>query len=76
MNAIRDYCLRYAREAEKIGYAEMAAALKKVPYEPAYDYYSALQGIWIMHMIACCYVGARDYAFGIFDEYMLPFYEK
>lgn len=27
-------------------------------------------------MIASCYVGERDYAFGRFDEYMLPFYEK
>jgi len=27
-------------------------------------------------MIASCYVGSRDYAFGRFDQYMLPFYEK
>ena len=27
-------------------------------------------------MIASCYVGERDYAFGRFDEYMLPYYEK
>jgi formate C-acetyltransferase len=50
--------------------------LAKVPFEPAYDFYSALQGIWVIHMIASCYVGDRDYAFGRFDKYMLPYYEK
>ena len=27
-------------------------------------------------MLASCYVGSRDYAFGRFDQYMLPFYEQ
>lgn len=76
VEAIRDYCLRYCEEAEKYGFEDMANALKKVPYEPAYDFYSALQAIWIIHMIASCYVGSRDYAFGRFDSYMLPFYQK
>ncbi len=74
--AVRDYCLRYAEEARKMGFNRMAEALRSVPYEPAYDFYSALQGIWILHMILSCYIGARDYAFGNFDQYMLPFYEK
>lgn len=74
--AVRDYCLRYAQEAEKAGFHKMAEALRIVPYEPAYDFYSALQGIWILHMILSCYIGSRDYAFGNFDQYMLPFYEK
>ncbi|MBE6757457.1 MAG: hypothetical protein E7552_02755 [Ruminococcaceae bacterium] len=74
--AVRDYCSRYAEEAEKAGFSEMAEALRTVPYEPAYDFYSALQGIWILHMILSCYIGARDYAFGNFDKYMLAFYEK
>jgi len=76
INAVRDYALRYACEAEKQGRTQMAEALRRVPYEPAYDLYSALQGIWLIHMIASCYVGGRDYAFGRFDQYMLPYYEK
>ena len=28
----------------------------------------------MIHMIASSYVGSRDYAFGRFDQYMLPFY--
>ena len=76
VNAIKAYTQRYAVCAQEKGFTAMAEALRKVPYEPAYDFYSALQGIWIMHMIASCYVGSRDYAFGRFDKYMLPFYEK
>lgn len=76
VTAIRDYANRYAKAAEACGMTEAAKALGIVPFEPAYDFYSALQGIWIIHMIASCYVGSRDYAFGRFDGYMLPFYEK
>ncbi len=74
--AVKAYCERYAAEARKMGKTEMANALMKVPFEPAYDFYSALQAIWIIHMIAGGYVGARDFAFGRFDQYMLPYYEK
>ena len=74
--AIRDYANRYANEAEAHGITAAAKALRIVPFLPAYDFYSALQGLWLLHMIASCYVGARDYAFGRFDQYMLPFYEN
>jgi len=75
VQAIRAYCLRYASAAEAAGKPQMAQALRRVPYEPAWDFYSALQSVWIIHMIASCYVGARDYAFGRFDQYLLPYYE-
>lgn len=76
IHAVRSYADRYAREARSKGRSEMADALERVPYEPAYDFYSALQSVWMIHMIASCYVGARDYAFGRFDQFMLPYYEK
>lgn len=75
VNAVKEYAQRYAEAAEQKGFSRMAAALKRVPYEPAYDYFSALQSIWLVHMIASCYVGSRDYGFGRFDEYMLPYYQ-
>lgn len=74
--AIKAYAGRYAAAARKMGKNRMADALEKVPFEPAYDFYSALQSIWLIHMIAGGYVGARDFAFGRFDQYMLPYYEK
>lgn len=76
VHAIKAYAERYSESARKKGFLKMAEALKKVPFEPAYDFYSALQSIWLIHMIASCYVGSRDYAFGRFDKYMRPFYEK
>ncbi len=74
INAVRNFASRYSAAAEKAGNKRAAEALAKVPYEPAYDLYSALQAIWLVHMIASCYMGARDYAFGYMDEYLYPFY--
>lgn len=70
------YARRYAAEARACGKEQAATALERVPMEPAWDLYSALQGIWLLHMIASCYVGSRDYAFGRLDEYLYPYYEK
>ncbi len=74
INAIKKFANRYALEAKKCGNERAYKALLTVPYKPAYDLYSALSGIWIVHMISSCYVGARDYAFGYMDEYLYPFY--
>ncbi len=74
VNAIRRFALRYAEAAKKMGMQRACEALLRVPYEPAYDLYSALQGIWLVHMISSCYVGGRDYAFGYMDEYLYPYY--
>lgn len=76
VEAIKAYAQRYAKAAEEKGFVEMAKALKKVPFEPADDFYSALQSLWLIHMIASCYIGSRDYGFGRFDQYMLPYYQK
>lgn len=74
IEAVRRYALRYAEAAKVSGHTRAAEALSRVPFEPAYDLYSALQGMWIVHMIASCYVGSRDYAFGYMDEYLYPYY--
>ncbi len=76
VSAVRDYAKRYAKTAEEKGFSQMAKALSTVPFEPAYDFYSALQSVWLIHMIASGYIGSRDYAFGRFDSYMLPYYEQ
>lgn len=76
INAIRRFALRYADAAKACGNLRAAKALQRVPFEPAYDLYSALQGMWLVHMIAGCYVGGRDYAFGYMDEYLYPYYQK
>lgn len=74
IETVRRFALRYADSAQAAGNIRAAEALRRVPYEPAYDLYSALSGIWLVHMIASCYVGARDFGFGHMDQYLYPFY--
>ncbi len=76
VEGIQRFALRYADAARAVGKFRAAEALTRVPYASAYDLFSALQGIWILHMVASCYVGSRDYAFGRTDEILLPYYEK
>lgn len=38
VNAIKDYCGRYSKAAKQEGFKQMAEALSKVPFEPAYDF--------------------------------------
>lgn len=86
VEAVDAFVKRYAQAAAKKAaqsegeakqrFLRMARALEIVPMNPAYDLFSALQSIWILHMIASCYAGARDYGFGRIDQYLLPYYEK
>lgn len=76
IEAVRRFALRYADAAAAAGNARAAAALRRVPYEPAWDLFSALQSVWFVHMISSCYVGYRDYGFGYMDEYLYPYYKK
>lgn len=73
--AVQAFAHRYADAAQQAGKTRAAAALRRIPFEPAYDLFSALQAIWLIHMIASCLVGSRDYAFGRLDETLLPYYE-
>ena len=76
IGAIRRFAQRYARAAERAGNHDAAQALSCVPFEPAYDLYSALSAVWLVHMIASCMEGARDFGFGRMDQYLLPYYEQ
>lgn len=73
VDAIRRFGERYAVAAMAAGKPEMAAALRQVPYRPAYDFYSALQSIWMMQFIMSTVCGARDFAPGQIDQYLLAF---
>lgn len=75
IDAIRRYSFRYADAAEKVGKTEAAEALRRVPYEGAYDLFSALQSIWFMQFLTSTVCGARDFAPGRIDQYLLPFFQ-
>jgi formate C-acetyltransferase len=74
VSAIGRFAKRYAEAAARAGKHRAAEALCRVPLEPAYDLYSALQAVWLVHMISSAYVGYRDYGFGYMDEYLYPYY--
>ncbi len=75
IETIRRFCNRYADAADRLGKTEMAKALRTVPYEPAYDLFSALQSIWMMQFVCSTVCGARDFAPGRIDQYLLPYCE-
>jgi len=82
--AVKQYAGRYADAArakapsangrDRANFIRAADALGRVPAGPATDFFSALQSIWIVHLITSCYVGSRDFAFGRMDQYLLPYY--
>lgn len=74
VEGIRRFAARYAKAAKTAGNLRAYEALLRVPFEPAYDLYSALQSIWMVHFIQSCYVGYRDYGFGYPDDYLYPYY--
>lgn len=73
-------CLEKSLETENPLYKKTLSrageALKHVPLEPAYDFFSALQSFWFWHWVNSGLCGARDYAPGRMDQYLLPFYRR
>ena len=53
-----------------------ALALRTAPAGPAPDFFAALQAIWIVHLVLSCFIGARDFAFGRLDQYLLSLYRR
>mgnify|MGYP000959000056 CR=1 FL=1 len=54
----------------------MQAALEKIPYEPARDFFEALQSMWIIHIMTPA--SERSWAsvsLGRMDKYLLPYYQ-
>lgn len=88
IHLIRGYAGRFKKIAEdKLGQgigekrktelARMIHALERVPYEPAKDFYEALQSMWIMHTVVP--TAERSWAsvsLGRMDQYLLEYYRK
>lgn len=75
VSAIEGYCLRYAAAASAAGKQRAAQALSVVPMGPAYDFFSAVQSVWMMEMILSCVVGGRDFGYSRLDLALLPFFD-
>ncbi len=61
-------------EPEKSRVLKAATALRRVPEHPADDFFSALQSVWMLHLVTSCVIGARDFGLGRMDRYLLPYY--
>ncbi len=58
--------------------AQMAANLDRVPWEPATNFWEAVQSLWITHMLVMSdenYPGP-GVSFGRLDQYLFPYWER
>ncbi|HXY74091.1 MAG TPA: pyruvate formate lyase family protein, partial [Dehalococcoidales bacterium] len=87
LDAAIDYANRYADLAEQLAEKEskpkrkaelkrIAEVCRRVPAEPARDWWEALQSVWLIHVIIHCEWLNIVNSFGRFDQYMYPFYKK
>jgi len=75
-DAIIAFVLRYAKAAEQIGKAEMAANLQKLAVQRPDSFVSALQLLWIVTLIDCAYISENPtLTVGRLDQLLFPFYQ-
>jgi len=84
----RDLAARYAEVCRGLAATEadagrraelerMAANLSRIPWEPATDFWEAVQALWLNHMLIMsdeCYPGP-GVSFGRLDQILLPYWE-
>ena len=75
-------CRKMARKekdpARKEELKQMAANLSRVPWQPARNFWEAVQSLWLTHMLVMSdenYPGP-GVSFGRIDQYLLPYWEK
>ena len=61
---------------EKRRYERIYAACEKAAETGADSFHAALQLLWFTMLTLQTVCGARDYAYGRFDQYLYPYYEK
>ena len=65
---------RYRAEAEKRGFADIAATLAHVPLNGARTFHEALQSLRILHYAMWC-EGEYHCGLGRIDQYLFPYYD-
>ncbi len=86
VRTLKAYARRYAAaarrkadtlpEAEGFFLRQAANALEHVPAKPARTFSEALHAMWMIYFVMSCVVGARDFAYGRLDQYLLLFLRK
>ena len=86
MQAVRDFALRYADlaaataaqtadPARRAELTRMSDALRRVPYEPATNFYEAVQSLWLVHLVLQIESNGHSLSYGRMDQYLNPYYE-
>jgi formate C-acetyltransferase len=85
----RDLAREYSQECTRMAADEtdltrkqeletMSEMLTRIPWEPAANFWEAIQSLWLTHMLVMAdenYPGPGD-SFGRLDQYLFPFWEK
>lgn len=87
IEAVKNFAKRYAdianEQATKVSNTkrsnelkEIAKILNKVPYEPAENFYEAIQSIWLIQLILQIESNGHSLSYGRLDQYAYPFLER
>lgn len=85
IRAVKDFAARFASLAEEQAASaepgrraellDMAAALRKVPYQPAETFREAVQALWLVHLVLQIESNGHSLSYGRMDQYLDPYYE-
>lgn len=86
VDAVKDFALRYAKLAVETAKSEknpqrreelmrIAETMAKVPFEPASNFYEAVQSLWFVHLILQIESNGHSLSYGRMDQYLNPYYE-
>lgn len=86
VDAVKDFALRYAKLAVETAKSEknpqrreelmrIAETMAKVPFEPASNFYEAVQSLWFVHLILQIESNGHSLSYGRMDLYLNPYYE-
>ncbi len=86
VDAVRDFAQRFANLAVETAKGErdvrrreelmrIAATMAKVPFEPASNFYEAVQSLWFVHLVLQIESNGHSLSYGRMDQYLNPYYE-
>lgn len=87
IDAVKIFANRYVELAKKLAnetsdekrkkeLLRIADTLSRVPYEPANNFFEAIQSTWLIHLILQIESNGHSVSYGRFDQYMYPYYKK
>ncbi len=87
IEAVRTFTGRYVKLAREQGVAchspkrraeleRIADTLSRVPYEPAQNFYEALQSIWLIHLVLQIESNGHSLSYGRLDQYVYEYYKR